>query len=141
MISPHELNQIDAAQQEFPDLELPNLFPSMQHHGLHPAFSRSSSSIKSNSEPECDVQMCLDAESPMPGDEICDEALEIIREWELHMSTASDGTGGPQFLVAESLEAVDYSLPPRRYWRTSWIYMTRRLSESAALKMESGTHA
>ncbi len=118
-----------ATQQNFSSLELPKRFPRMQHLALHSAFSESCTSIKSIDEMDSCPALNCEADSPVLGENICDEALNFIRNWELKMQSSSDSVGVPRYIVVESLEAVDYSKPPRRFWRTSWKCMTKRLAE------------
>ena len=125
------------AQQEFNDLNVPNRLPHMQHLCLHPVFSGSNSSIRSNCDVDCFSPECCDVVAPAIGEGICDEALNFIRRWDLKMENVGDDLeAGPRFVLMERLEAVDNSKPPRRFWRTSWKCMTKRLTDSSAMKLQ-----
>ena len=125
-----------AAQQDFSALELPMQVPHMKHLALHTVFAGSNSSLKSINEIDSCAPFNCESDSPMPGEDMCEETLNFIRNWELKVQSSSDSIGGPRFVVLESLEAVDYSKPPRRFWRTSWICMTKRLTDTS-IKFES----
>jgi hypothetical protein len=133
--------QLESAQQEFNDLELPYRIPHMQHLCLHPVFSGSNSSIKSNCDVDSFSPVCCEVVAPVLGEGISDEALNFIRRWDLKRENVDDDREvGPRFVVMESLEAVDYSKPPRRFWRTSWKCMTKRLTDLSEMKIENGNH-
>ena len=121
------------SQREFGDLELPKRFPRMQHLALHPAFSGSTGSIQANSEIDCSTPLSCEVDAPILREDISDETLSFIRKWELVMQNSSDLIGGPSHVVVESLEPVDYSKPPRRFWRTSWKCITTKLIHSSGV--------
>jgi hypothetical protein len=141
----HELNTVEAAmesapevvsQQEFGDFDLPHRFPCMQHLCLLQEFSGSNSSIKSNSEIDR-CSPCLQGDEPEPREYICEEALEFIRKWESKMKTSSDSIQCQRYVMVESFKAVDFSKPPRRFWRTSWKCMTQSLMNSYSMKCKA----
>jgi hypothetical protein len=123
-----------SSQREFSDLEMPKQFPRMQHLALHPAFSGSSGSIKSNAEIDSSAPLSREVDAPILQEGICDEALSFIRKWELKMQDSSDSIGGPRYVLIESLQPVDCTKPPRRFWRTSWKCMAKKLIDSSVLE-------
>ncbi len=50
-------------------------------------------------------------------------------EWKSVVLNSS--TGCPQLCMVQELVSADFSRPPRRFWRTSWQSLTRRLVDSS----------
>ena len=60
--------------------------------------------------------------------QISDQARALIESWEAMMSTERNcRSQRTQFVMMNVYSKADYSQPPKRFWRTSWECMTRKL--------------
>jgi hypothetical protein len=60
-------------------------------------------------------------------EQISDAARALIESWEKSHAKACDGLQVSHFLTMNAFSNADYSQPPKRFWRTSWESITRKM--------------